>query len=100
MIRHIVLFKLKEFDTDKERSEVLKLLKINLEALKTKIKEIQFLEIGVNITRSDSAFDIALNSEFLSLTDLEKYRIHPNHKKVVELLREYTVDRVVTDYNI
>jgi len=100
MIRHIVLFKLKEFDSEKEKNEVLNLLKINLENLKSKIKEIQFFEVGIDVADSPNSYDIGLNSEFISMEDLEKYRIHPDHQKVVELLKQYTIKRVAVDYVI
>lgn len=100
MIRHIVLFKLKNFDSEKDKKEALNLLKINLANLKSKIKEIQFFEVGINIAESPNSYDIGLNSEFISLEDLENYRIHPDHQKVVELIKQYTEKRVAVDYLI
>lgn len=100
MIRHIVLFKLKNFDSEIEKSEVLNTLKSSLDGLKSKIPEIQQFEVGINLKDSPNAFDLGLNSEFLSLNDLEKYRVHPEHVKVVELIRKHTSDRVVVDYEL
>ena len=100
MIRHIVLFKLKDSQSEQERNESLNLLKINLENLKTKIKEIQFFEVGINIASSPNSYDLGLNSEFISMEDLEKYRVHPDHKKVLELVKQYTKERVAVDYVI
>ncbi len=100
MIRHIVLFKLKEFKTESDKAEALNLLKINLENLKSKIKEIQFFEVGINVANTSNSYDLGLNSEFISLDDLEKYRIHPDHQKVVELIKQYTETRVAVDYII
>ena len=87
MIKHIVLLKLKAEFSDKEKKEILDSLKLNLLELKNKISEIVFFEVGVDILNTSNSYDLGINSEFKSLDDLEKYRIHPEHQKVVELIK-------------
>jgi len=100
MIRHVVLFKLNEKAQKENKKEILKILKTNLDNLKNKIQEIKFFEVGINILESSNSYDIALNSEFKSLEDLEKYRIHPEHQKIVDLIKIHCDQRVVVDYEI
>ena len=100
MIRHIVLFKLNKKVAKNNKEEVLNILKTNLENLKNKIPEIKFYEVGINLIVSKNSYDIALNSEFKSLEDLEKYRIHPEHLKIVDIINTYCDKRVVIDYEI
>ena len=98
MIKHIVLFKLKDSFTADERTEALKKVKRNFESLIEKIQEIHFYEVGINISESPKAWDVAINSEFKSLEDLKKYSDHPAHRKAVEYNSQFSQDRVVVDY--
>jgi quinol monooxygenase YgiN len=100
MIKHIVTFRLKKDTPSERREEVLEQLKKALEALPGKIKEIAAYEVGTNIAHSPAAHDLVLVSGFKSPEDLEAYRVHPEHQKVVELIKKTTSDRVVVDYEI
>lgn len=100
MIKHIVMFKMVEFKTNTERNSKINELKDMLEALPAKINEIKEFEVGINIAQSPAAFDVVLVSEFDNLKDLDNYRIHPEHVKVVDFIRNVTVERTVVDYNI
>jgi len=52
----------------------------------------------VNYETDSKSFDLALISHFESLEDLDAYRVHPEHLKVVERIKETTVDRAAVDY--
>lgn len=95
MIKHIVMWKLK----DENKAENALKIKTDLEALKNKIDVIVNIEVGINIEKSDAAYDIVLVSEFASQADLDEYQINPNHKAVSGFVRSVIVDRVVVDYN-
>ena len=97
MIRHIVMFKIKEgLNKDEKTRE----LKDALEQLPGKINEIKHYEIGINETESDRAFDISLVSDFNNNESLDAYRIHPEHQKVVGLIKNICDQTVVVDYTI
>jgi len=98
MIKHIVLWKLKESVEGKSKKELAVELKTALEGLKGKIKEIQFLEVGVNYNPAETASDISLLTEFKNQQDLDAYQKHPEHLKVVELVKRVTAERRVSDY--
>jgi hypothetical protein len=97
MINHIVLFKLKDYPA-KEKAKVVDELKTLLESLQDKIKEVKYLEIGTNSELDAKSYDIALISHFETLEDLDTYRVHPEHLKVVERIKETTSERAAVDY--
>ncbi len=98
MIKHIVLWKLKENAEGRPKPEASRELKAALEGLKGKIPELRALEVGVNFNPADTASDVSLYTEFKSREDLEKYQKHPEHLKVAEIVRKLTAERRVSDY--
>lgn len=100
MIKHIVLFRFKDFADGANKTENIESLKSRLEALEDKIDEIKFFEVGVNFGNSDAAYDLALCSEFESKEDLYSYQKHPEHLKVADFVKKVCETRVVADYII
>ncbi|MCJ8173158.1 Dabb family protein [Clostridium botulinum] len=100
MIKHIVMWKLKEFAEGKSKLENANIIKINLENLKHRIDEVKLIEVGVNINNSQQAYDVVLYSEFETIEDLNLYQNHPDHLKVGEFINEVKEDRIVTDYEV
>jgi hypothetical protein len=100
MIKHIVMWRLKDFANGANKGENAKGLKSLLESLKSKISEIKHIEVGININPSDAAFDVVLYSEFDNLSGLEAYQRHPEHLKVVTFINEIRLERGVVDYEV
>ena len=98
MLKHIVMWKLKEFAEGKSKMENAKEIKSRLENLKGKINEIDVIEVGININNSVQSYDVVLYSEFKDEDDLERYQKHPEHVKVGEFIGKVREDRVVADY--
>ncbi len=86
MIRHIVMFKLKKTQAEESLDRIKNEIKLRLESLPGKIHVIRTMEVGINVVKSDRAFDLALVSSFDSLDDLETYRVHPAHQEVVSYI--------------
>lgn len=97
MINHVVLFKLKQFPAD-EKTKVRAELKTSLLALKDKIAEVKYLEVGENYELDAKSYDLALISHFESLEDLDVYRVHPEHLEVLKLVNELTELRAAVDF--
>ena len=96
MIKHVVMWKVK---TSEHKQNELSKMKMALESLKGKIPQIRELEVGIDYAQTEaSRSDIVLNSSFASLKDLEIYQNHPEHKKVVELIRTLSSEKRVVDY--
>lgn len=97
MINHVVLFKLNSY-SKQEKLAVITELKTALEGLKEKIEEVKHLEVGVNYELDAKSYDLVLISHFESLEDLDRYRVHPEHLKVVKRIGETTSARAAVDY--
>lgn len=96
MVRHVVMFKMKEDLPTREdnKQELIHQLK----GLPSVIEEIKFFEVGENTTPSERAFDIVLISDFENFDMLNNYRVHPAHQQVVEYIQEVCEKTHVVDY--
>lgn len=98
MIKHIVMWKMKEFADGRDKNSNIKILKDLLENLPSKITGIDSLEVGVNITSDPSAYDVVLVAYFKDRNKLESYSNHPEHVKVKEFLSEVRISKAVADF--
>jgi len=96
MIVHIVMFKFKE----EKKEENILVVKSRLEELVSKIPMLNDLEVGVDFNKSERAFDLSLYSTFDNIENLKAYAVHPEHLKVVALIKEVTVESKVVDYSL
>jgi hypothetical protein len=69
-----------------------------LNALVDLIPNLKSMEVGVNFTVADRAFDLSLYSTFDTKEDLDAYATHPEHLKVVEFIKSVTIESKVVDY--
>ena len=100
MIKHIVLWKLKEFAEGATKQQNALKIKALLEEMRGKIPGMLTLEVGLNFETSSDAADISLYTEFESRKALDAYQIHPTHipaKKFIPLVR---AERCVVDYEV
>lgn len=97
MIKHIVMWTIKDTDSISKEENKNKLVK-ELNDLPVKISQIKKFEVGLNFNTSDAAYDIVLYSEFESRDDLNIYQKHPDHVKVAELVGRIRDKRAVVDY--
>ncbi|MCF6158601.1 MAG: Dabb family protein [wastewater metagenome] len=100
MIKHIVVWRLKDFAKGTNKIGNAEKIKELLESLRRKIVEIQHIEVGINITGTDASSDVVLYSEFNRIEDLNAYQKHPEHMKVVQFIMEVCTERRVVDYEI
>jgi hypothetical protein len=98
MIRHIVMFKLKEFSDPSEKQKAAETLKDELLSMKTRIPVIREFEIGINFNPNSYAFDVVINSAFETLEDLEIYQQHPAHQAFIAFNKNYSAKKVIVDY--
>jgi hypothetical protein len=98
MIKHIVMWKLKDFADNRSKNENMQIMKNMLENLEDKIAEIEKMEVGFNINSSEMAYDLVLYSEFKNEEALGIYQNHPEHIKVKEFVAKVREKRVVVDY--
>ncbi|MEI6898813.1 MAG: Dabb family protein [Bacteroidota bacterium] len=100
MIRHIVAFKLKDYPTYGEKLHAIEAVKTALMVLPTKISVIRSFEVGIDALHGPASYDLVINSTFDSLEDLEIYRVHPDHQAFIEFNKNFTLHKVMVDYEI
>ncbi len=100
MIRHIVIWKLKEQAGRRTRWENAGIAKEMLESLRGRIPGLLKLEVGIDSSRTGSSGDLVLLSEFEDQAALEQYQRHPEHERVGEFISEIRSERIVVDHEI
>lgn len=98
MIKHVVMWKFKDFVEGNKKEKNIELAAEKLRSLKDSVEQIKFLEVGKNINQSEAAYELILITEFESPADLEQYQIHPEHEKVKTFIGEVAAKRVLVDY--
>ena len=100
MVKHVILWTLKEEYSEAEKSEIKKGIKAGLEGLKDQIPGL--LEIKVNtMPLASSNCDLMLDSSFVNEEALKGYAVHPAHVEVVNTkVRPFTASRVCMDYEV
>ena len=100
MIKHIILWRFKDFAEGSTKQENVMKVKAMLEDMRGKIPGLLKLEAGLNFEDSDSASDISLYTEFESREALDAYQIHPVHMIVKDILPKLRSERRVVDYEL
>lgn len=98
MVKHVILWNLKDEYTAAEKEQIKKEIKEGLEGLKGQIPGL--LDITVNIEGlPGSNADLMLDSTFESEEALQGYAHHPAHVAVADgKVRPFTKSRVCLDY--
>lgn len=98
MVKHVILWNLKEEITGKEKEEIMKNIKEGIEGLIHKVPGIIDIKVYYDALDSSTA-DIILDSTFESEEALKGYAVHPEHVKVADtLVRPYTAKRSCLDF--
>lgn len=104
MIRHVVMWKLKEEAEGATKEKNAEKMKLILEGLKVNIDEIKNVEVGINISDDDdeagSPFDVVLISDFETELDYTMYTRDENHKKAVKFINSVIEERHFVDYKV
>ncbi|MBP3742884.1 MAG: Dabb family protein [Treponema sp.] len=100
MVKHIILWTLKEM-SDSEKESVKKGIKDGLEGLKGKIPGLIDIKVNTEGRLASSTADLMLDSTFESAEALKGYSKHPEHVAVADSkVRPYTVSRSCLDYEV
>ncbi|MBN2416238.1 Dabb family protein [bacterium] len=99
MVRHIVLWTLKDFGDGHPKAENLPRMKAWLEGMKEAVPVIRTLEVGMNFNEIPGSFDICLVTTFDSREDLQIYQDHPEHLRVKTLLAAVRLEKRSIDYD-
>ena len=98
MIKHIILWKLKEELSDEEKKAVKARIKAGLEALQGVVPGLSAIVVRTRGLSSSNA-DLMLDSTFLNEQSLKGYAVHPAHVDVANThVRPYTQTRLCLDF--
>lgn len=100
MIKHIVMWKLRETAEGNDRAHNALLAKAKLEALAGRIPGLLKIEVGINFCEEDAAADIVLYSEFTDRAALDAYQVHPEHEAVKTFVMAIKSARHMVDYEV
>jgi hypothetical protein len=101
MIKHIVMWTLREFPNKEDKHKTARNLRQKLLEMKKSIKQIKQIEVGINAEKASSSnYDVILITQFSSMEDLQVYKTHPAHQELVEYLQTIRELRVAIDYEI
>ena len=95
MIRHIVMFRIK----DEYKADIPDIVE-KFYGMKGKIEGMVNLEAGADFLHSERSYDVALVTEFESREAFEAYQTHPVHMPVKKRMHEVRSASVACDYII
>ena len=98
MIRHVVMWKLKENAMEMAKPALVLEAKRRLETLPALISEIKYFQVGLNKVESERSRDMVLVSDFEDLAALGRYMAHREHLVVVEFLKQAVDESRVVDF--
>ena len=100
MVKHIILWTLKDEYGKDEKENIKAGIKAGLEGLKGKIPGL--IDIKVNtVPLPSSNYDVMLDSTFEDEASLKGYSVHPAHVDVANTkVRPFTASRVCMDYEV
>lgn len=98
MVKHVILWTLKDEFSAEEKANIKKGMKENLEALKGKIAGLLEIKVITEGLPSSNA-EVMLDSSFESVDALKLYATHPDHVAAADgFVRPYTATRACLDF--
>jgi hypothetical protein len=90
----MVMFKLRADVSEAAFAE----LEQQLADLPGQIAEIESLDFGLDVVRSERSYDFGLLAGFRDLEALKRYQEHPEHQKVLEILKTFAEQIIAVDF--
>lgn len=100
MVKHVILWNLKDEFSDEKKAEIKKGAKEGLEGLMGQIPGLIDIKVNINPLASSNC-DMMLDSSFENEESLKGYSVHPAHVEVANTkVRPFTASRVCMDYEV
>ena len=87
-----------KFSDRGKAQELSRKVKEMLENLVPAIDQLKRMEVGLNINTKPSAFDLVLTADFDDEEGLNAYRVHPEHVKILDFMKDTVEKTAVVDY--
>lgn len=98
MVKHVILWTLKDSLSPEEKAAVKRDIKESLEGLAGRIPGLTEIKVYIEGLPGSNA-DLMLDSTFADEASLKGYAVHPEHVAVADgRVRPYTASRVCLDY--
>ena len=98
MVKHVIIWKLKDEFSAGEKAEIAKRIKAGLEGLKGVIEGLEEITVYADLLGSSTG-DLMLDSLFTDEAALKAYAVHPMHVEVADRdVRPYTAVRSCADF--
>ena len=98
MVKHIILWKLKDTLSSSEKQTVCEQAKVQLESLKGKINGLSSINVQIDRLPTSTA-DMMLDCTFTDEAALKAYAQHPAHVAVANTyVRPFTAERFCLDF--
>lgn len=100
MVKHIILWQLKDEFSEEEKVSIRAGIKEGLEGLAGKIPGLTEIKVQTEMLPSSNV-DVMLDSTFVDEAALKGYAVHPAHVEVADTkVRPYTKTRACIDYEV
>ena len=100
MVKHIILWQLKDEFSEEEKVSIRAGIKEGLEGLAGQIPGLTEIKVQTEML-SSSNVDVMLDSTFVDEAALKGYAVHPAHVEVADTkVRPYTKTRACIDYEV
>ena len=97
MFKHVAAFKLAETDPQL-KAEQLKEFAQLIADLEGQVAGLMSMEVGIDVGKVGTHFDLVLTSTHESYQALEEYQAHPKHKVVIEHGNRIVAERAIVDF--
>ena len=100
MVKHVILWKLKDEYSGEQIKEIKAGIKAGLEGLKGVVPGLVEIKVNIDPLKSSNC-DLMLDSTFTDEEALKGYSVHPAHVEVADSkVRPFTASRVCMDYEV
>lgn len=100
MVKHVILWQLKDEFSEEEKESIRAGIKEGLEGLAGQIPGLTEIKVQTEMLPSSNV-DVMLDSTFVDEAALKSYAVHPAHVEVADTkVRPYTKTRACIDYEV
>ncbi len=100
MIKHIVMWKLKDHAEGNTKAENAARMKELLDSCAGLVPGLLTVEVALAIPGLEATYDVILYSEFTNKAALDAYQEHPTHQAIKPFIGAVRLERQCMDYEI
>jgi hypothetical protein len=100
MLKHIVMWKLKDFAGDTDKSANVRKMKELLDGCASVVPGMLKFEVAISQPGLEATYDIVLYSEFENKAALDAYQHHPDHVAIKPFIAAVRDQRQCMDYEV